>query len=235
MIATSRASNTNMADVVTALDDRWGYNVRGRLTTERDMLVDDLASDDEETRQEAEAGLLRLLGWFCPTPQPVRREERLQRLEERLKGPGMSVAQRRKVAFMASRSTGRDPGRPWIKGPDTVRAFMLHLMTGKTWREIAFEIDGACEHTCLECRDVPRPRPEAQSGLRRRQTKARCLQCGHTIRLDRHKQRVCYRCADAVRERVGHLEKDLRRMNLYPTLPRRKVLNGLSSEEIEGV
>jgi rubrerythrin len=205
---------------------KWSYDIRDILATERDALVDDLDSGDEDTRQKAQEGLDEILAWQGPPPQPMSREERRQRFEEALKTTVPSNALRRSMALSASRSTGREPGRPRTKGQDAVRALTLRRRTEKTWREIATDIKERCEHFCPECGDTIRH--SARFGK-----KPRCPVCKSVIRPSGKRQQVCDRCVDAARDLVERLEKFMRAKGLYLTLPRRQVLDKLSPEEQE--
>jgi hypothetical protein len=209
---------SRMADLVTEMLNKWVHSTRRTVKIDCNALVDDLLSDDEETRQTSHVVLNRL-GWLEPQPELLPREERQRRIEEALEGMGLSPAQCRASAVRASRSTGRKAGRPRTKGDIATRALMLRLVTDKTWRQIATAITPRCEHFCLECGDTLRE-PD-------RVKKKRCPKCNSTIRPEVRRQKVCDRCVGAVRELAEHLKSSLCNKGLYPAPPCCKVFDSI--------
>jgi hypothetical protein len=43
----------------------------------------------------------------------------------------------------------------------------------------------------------------------------------------------CHGCGDSIRDAVGNLAKFLKKKGLYPTLPRRSILNKMSPSQLE--
>jgi hypothetical protein len=127
--------------------------------------------------------------------------------------------------FLSASRKGR--GRPRTAAQYAVPALVLHLTTPKSWRQIALELRG-CKHFCPAC-GRRRGKP-LEGGF---SAQKRCAKCGLVKRTKPEPEHSCFACGDAIRDSVGHLAKFLRRKGLYPTLPRRKDMEGLSPAELE--
>jgi hypothetical protein len=223
-------------------DDLWFYDIRRILLSYVNSFLDELQPDDETSdelapdekaaREEARAiaheKVMEVLPWLHGAPgQPI--EEFIRRIEEGLLSPRSIAAQVRQMVQICSSCTGKSPGRPRRNGPVATHALFLHFTTNKSWREITFEIKGPCRHICVRCNDTKRLNSEP-SGLRTRAARKRCQACESTIRAKT--QQVCSKCADATRASVGLLEPLLRRLGLYPMLPRVIELTRMSEEQL---
>jgi hypothetical protein len=191
----------------------WNFDVARALWSRVDALKEDLTSDDTQIRVKAETQISQTLTWLLPpiTPEQIQnaRAAQQQELEEILGARGISRASIRKVARQLAGSKIRGQGRPRTKGSDAIRALQLYLDTGKSWREITFAVDGSCKDRgcssyCPKCEDVERSsvpaRPDKVGRLQ-----ARCSTCKFRIRSETQKQRVCFRCSDAIRDLVEKL------------------------------
>jgi hypothetical protein len=142
--------------------DHWVYEIDGVLRRQLDNLKDDLRSDDEGVRKQAESEADEILDWLLPAPAPLTDAEKLQRVKQVIANERLSTSERRTAATRALRSTGRRKGRPRDStSQQAIRALTLHLATPKSWREIALEIRG-CNHkrphpterSCAHCGDA---------------------------------------------------------------------------------
>ena len=217
---------------IEALLNRWVYDVRGLLVSQLESLRDDLRSDDAETRAAAQSQVDKVLDWlYLPTianGKDAGDAGDAEHIEQALIAAGVPPAQR-KAMLAASRVTGRKVGRPRTAKLNAVEAFRLHLQTGKTWRQIVFDLKGACKHRCKKCGDVPRRRVDIGRLDIRRTIRPLCPRCGLPLRAASMRHAVCFLCADALRAAVGELEVYLRSHDLYPTMPRRVKLPPLVS------
>jgi hypothetical protein len=107
------------------------------------------------------------------------------------------------------------PGAPCKADADTKRALTIRQETGKSYRQIYHMISGPCPHLCRVCGDAERPMLIA-SGLHPRKQKARCLTCRCTIRPELMKEKVCGRCAQALRSRMVRANAALRNGKPWP-------------------
>ena len=224
-----------MTDEVTTFLNYWLYDIDRKLRSLLEPVWPDFADDDDPTfLPEEEATQVR--SWLNLPAESKSREERQIELEQDFRNHGYSPAEALRKAALESRSTGRVPGRPKVLGPYAIRAFFLHLTTGKTWREITEALKGPClkcVYFCSSCDDVRRPKPDEPSGLRPRKSKPECNKCHCTIRPKAKKERVCSWCVDAMRSAVGELEKFLLCKGLHPNQPRSEELDKLTLEQIE--
>ncbi len=182
-----------------------------------DGLREDLIHPDPLIAGAAIKKAEKVLSWLCASSQ-MPDDERLRILAEKI--GDMSVEDRFAALKAGLQKPTGKPGRRRERGPDAVRAFTLYLRTDKTWRQIAYEVNGPCGHECPACGDMPRL-PHTYLGIRGRKKRSKCPDCGYTLRKEAQKQRVCFECADALRSVVGELEKFLRDEGVYPTVPRR--------------
>jgi hypothetical protein len=142
----------------------WVYDIDRVLRRKLEDLKDDLASDDERIRAQAETDAAEILDWLLPPPPPLSKENRLKRAEDVMKDAQLPNHQRYAAALRALQSTGRRRGRPRDgTSQQAIRAYTLHLATDRSWREIALMVRG-CKHK--------RPNPEMRS----------CLACADGIR-----------------------------------------------------
>ena len=82
------------------------------------------------------------------------------------------------------------------------------------WRGIVLEVSGSCKDRgckcyCPKCDDVERTTKEGRRGETRRKAKV-CSLCHFRLRQPAHKDRVCWKCSDAMADLVRRLEAFLR-------------------------
>jgi len=170
-------------------------------------LKEELDSEYEDVRNEASGKISRILVWRLPPRSPGQNEAAIgerRKLEERkLIEAGYLQEQAQKIASGMS-GLGRKRGRPKELGPFAVRALTLSLTTGKTDRQITEKLRGPCQ-------DKP-------SGLKPREPRASCGECGCTIRPEGKKERVCEWCVRAMKAAVSELKKFLKEESAFPML-----------------
>lgn len=210
-----------MIPSIDAFIDRFAYDIEHRLTSLLDGLKDDLGNPDPHVRKSAADDICKILSWVYPPASSSRLSdaERRRTILEMLNDERLSASEQLSIAKRLVQTNGGTPGAPRKRGQDAIRALTIHLRSNKSWRQIAYEINGPCGHHCRTCEDVPRP-PEGRIG-QTQQRKKRCPDCGFVQRNEGQRQQVCYKCVDALRSAVGELEKFLRDKGLYPTVPRR--------------
>jgi hypothetical protein len=188
-------------------------------------LKEELDSEYEDVRNEASGKISRILVWRLPPRSPGQNEAAIgerRKLEERkLIEAGYLQEQAQKIASGMS-GLGRKRGRPKELGPFAVRALTLSLTTGKTDRQITEKLRGPCQDRqcvwfCNICRDVKRPK-DKPSGLKPREPRASCGECGCTIRPEGKKERVCEWCVRAMKAAVSELKKFLKEESAFPML-----------------
>jgi hypothetical protein len=176
------------------------------------------------------------LDWLFGPPSDDSRvgtsEARFKEFENSFISMGRSAREARSMAKILSRRTGEPVGRPRTTGPNAIRALTRYLRSPMTYRQIYFEINGACADVCPLCKDAVRKCDEP-SGIRIRKPRERCANCGSTIRKEAQREQVCGLCNQTLIKSVYRLEKYLREIKIHPEIPRWVELQKLDPQELE--
>jgi hypothetical protein len=179
-----------------------------------DEVIRDMKSDDDVTRRNAIGLAVMYCEWMFGPMDLVPREVRQKAIEGALRAQGVPAERARLRANRGSSLTGV-PGAPLTTRLQAVRALNLRIKTGRSYRQIAYTINGPCEHVCPRCKDAIRKKVP-QSGINKRQPRQRCPSCQCTIRAAAKKEHVCSRCAPRLRASIRRLIEFLRDEGVYP-------------------
>jgi hypothetical protein len=135
-----------MTDPTAEFIHQWLLDIEGILKRHRENLKDDLWSDDERTRKQADRTLDEVCEWLePPLPQPTD-EQKVATALGILGDETVSPTIRLKPVSRLIRSGGRGRGRPRTETAQlAIRALSLHYATSSSWREIALKLRG-CKH-----------------------------------------------------------------------------------------
>jgi len=216
--------------------DQWPYNIERSLWGLIESFRGDLDSTDTAIAVSAANEIEEALSWLLTLESAEKHQayEAKERAatEEKLLLAGFAPKEAALIA--AERANPKRPGgRPKVNGVFAIRAFTQHLKMDMNWRQITKELKGPCAHICPECNDAKRQHHRAHTGPRPRKLPARCPKCDLTIRPVGQRQKVCSKCADAMRDAVGQLEAYLRKKDLYPSVPRRADLKQVTVDGLE--
>lgn len=154
-----------MVDETTRFVYHWLHDVDKLLRRALESLKDDLRSDDDAVRRNAEKRAEMILDWLFPAPWPAGKDEfKLMAIEQAIKNKTISVDGRYKSVRRIITSTGRRRGRPRTEARHAILALSMHYATKLSWRKIALLVKG-CNHT--------RNRPNLEIS---------CPPCGDAIR-----------------------------------------------------
>jgi hypothetical protein len=197
------------------------HRLNARIVAALDEVRQGMASENDVTRRLSIGLAVQWCEIFYGPMDSIPRDEAQVAIEEALRARGMSAERAKSMAIRASSSTGV-PGAPLTTRVLAVRAMALRIRTGRSYRQIAYTLNGPCEHVCSQCEDVIREEM-VQSGIRKRKQRPRCASCQCTIRPVGRKEQVCSKCADALRASVNRLRDVLRLEGIYPpaSLPTR--------------
>ncbi len=101
-----------MKDGLAGFASRWVYDTQRVLERHLEGLKDDLASADDEIRDNASEQATQILDWLYPPLPPPSDADRLQSVEAVLADVSLSPTERLAAVRRAGRSTGRRRGRP---------------------------------------------------------------------------------------------------------------------------
>jgi hypothetical protein len=136
-----------MGDEILQFINGWVYNVDAYLRRNLDSLKDDLASDDEGVKKNADKQAENIFCWIAPPLPPLPASARIERAEAALSNESTTAEEKIAAAQRVMRSTGRSRGRPRDETSQyAVKALALHYATQLSWRQIALEIKG-CNHS----------------------------------------------------------------------------------------